>query len=109
MFRALVTLVVSALVLIVSSWIVPGFVVFGFWGAVKTALVIAIIGYVVERFFGRAMSPRGRGAVSFVVGAVVIYLSQYLVPNSVNVSAFGALIASLVIGFIDGIVPTNLR
>ena len=109
MFRAIVTLVVSALVLMLCGWIVPGFVVFGFWGAVKTAIVIALLGFVVERFFGRTMSPRGRGTVSFVIAAVIIYLSQYVVPSSVEVSFIGALIASLVIGLIDGFVPTHLR
>lgn len=77
-------------------------------GALLAAVVIAILGYIAESLFGRNVSPQGRGLVGFLTAAVVIYLTQFIVP-SVEVSILGALIASAVIGLIDAVVPTELR
>jgi len=100
--------VVSALVLLFVSFLVPGFKVGGFIGALIAAVVISVLGYIVESLFGREVSPQGRGLVGFLTSAVVIYLTQFIVA-SVEVSIIGALLASAVIGVIDAIVPTELR
>lgn len=109
MLGAVVRFVVSAIVIWLMGLVVPGFRVNGFVGALFAALVIAIIGYLVEAVFGRRISPYSRGIVGFVVGAVVIYLAQFIVPNQLSVSVIGALLASLVIGIVDAFVPTQLR
>jgi len=62
----------------------------------------------VESLFGRHVSPFGRGLVGFIVGAVVIYATQFVVPT-MRVSIVGALLASLIIGIVDAFVPTELR
>ncbi len=108
MIGAVIRFVVSALVLLFVGFLVPGFRVGGFVGALIAAVVIAILGYIVESLFGREVSPQGRGLVGFLTSAVVIYLTQFIVP-SVEVSIIGALLASAVIGVIDAIVPTELR
>jgi len=109
MVGMIVRFIVSALVLLVVSWIVPGLRVAGFTGALIAAAVIAILGYIIERLFGDKVTRMGRGTVGFLTAAVVIYFSQYLVPGSISVSIIGALLASLVIGIIDSFVPTTLR
>lgn len=109
MLGTIVRFIVSALVLLLVSYIVPGLQVAGFWGALIAALVIAAIGYVVELAFGNKISRAGRGAVGFITAAVVIYLAQFIVPGSIRVTVVGALLASLVIGIIDSFVPTELR
>jgi len=81
----------------------------GFTGALIAALAIAAIGWVVERLFGKDTSPQARGFIGFLIAAVVIYVSQFIVPNSISVSVLGALIASFVIGLVDAVVPTSLR
>jgi len=108
MLGTIVRFVVSALVLLFVGLIVPGFQIAGFWTAIFAAIVIAAIGWVVERLFGRRVSPYGRGLVGFVVGAVVIYLAQAIVPG-MHVTILGALLASLIIGIIDLFVPTTMR
>ncbi|MCY0900576.1 MAG: phage holin family protein [Firmicutes bacterium] len=108
MLGTIVRFVVSALVLLFVGLIVPGFYIAGFWTAIFAAIVIAAIGWVVERLFGRRVSPYGRGIVGFVVGAVVIFLSQAIVPG-MHVTVLGALLASLVIGIVDLFVPTTMR
>ena len=110
MLGMIVRFVVSALVLLLVSWIVPGLRVNGFTGALIAAAVIAIIGYVIERVFGdNKISRMGRGSIGFITSAVVIYFSQFLIPGYMSVSIIGALLASLVIGIVDSFVPTALR
>ncbi|MCO1600883.1 MULTISPECIES: phage holin family protein [Desulfosporosinus] len=109
MIGMIVRFIVSALVLLLVSWIVPGLRVAGFTGALIAAAVIAILGYVIERIFGDKITRMGRGSIGFLTAAVVIYFSQYLVPGSISVSIIGALLASLVIGIVDSFVPTTLR
>jgi len=106
----LVRFVVSALVLIVVSWLSPGFVVRGgFIGALIAAVVIALLGYIAEALLGEKVSPQSRGVVGFIVAAVVIYLAQFIIPGLLSVSLVGALISAFIIGLIDAVVPTVLR
>ncbi len=106
----IIRFVVSALVLIVVSWISPGFMVKGgFLGALIAAAVIALLGYVGEILLGTRISPQSRGIVGFVAAAVVIYLAQFIIPGLLSVSIIGALISAFIIGLIDTLVPTMLR
>lgn len=107
---SIVRFVVSALVLVVVSWLSPGFVVKGgFVGALIAAAVIAILGYIAEALLGDRISPQSRGLVGFITAAVVIYLAQFIIPGLLSVSIIGALIAAFIIGLIDAVVPTVLR
>ena len=98
----------SAIVLLLVGYLIPGFSMSGFGTALLAALVIAGLGWVAEKLFGDRYSPQARGVVGFLVAAVVIYLAQFLVPG-MQASILGALLAALVIGFVDAIVPTQLR
>ncbi|MCL6627641.1 phage holin family protein [Alicyclobacillus shizuokensis] len=104
----IVRFIVSALVLMFVGFLVPGFAVVNFWTALVAAVVIALLGWAVEALFGRRVSPYGRGLVGFIVSAVIIYLTQLVVPG-MRVTVLGALLASLVIGIIDLFVPTEFR
>jgi len=110
MLGFIVRFIVSALVLLLTAYIVPGLEVAGFTGALIAAAVIAGLGYLAEWAFGREkISRAGRGTVGFFTAAVVIYLAQYIVPGAIQVSIVGALLAALVIGLADMLVPTQLR
>lgn len=104
-----VRFVVSALVLMLVGWFLPGIKVSGFLGALIAAVVIAALGYVVEQLIGKNVSPRSRGLVGFVTAAAVIYLAQFLIPNLLSVSILGALLSAFVIGLVDAFVPTEIR
>lgn len=108
MLGLIVRFIVSALVLLVVSFLLPGFAVLGFGGALLAALVIAILGYIVEKVLGKEVSPQNRGIVGFITSAIVIYVAQFFVPQ-LRVSLIGAALAALVIGIIDVFVPTELR
>jgi putative membrane protein len=109
MIGAAVRFVVSALVLMLVGWLVPGVEVAGFVGALIAAIVIAVLGFLAESLLGKKVSPQNRGIVGFVTAAAVIYLAQFIVPQFLTVSILGALLAALVIGLIDIFVPTELR
>ncbi|MDF2960103.1 MAG: rane protein [Paenibacillus sp.] len=102
----IVRFIVSALVLMFVSFIVPAFEVGGFWSAFFLALVIAIAAWVIEGVFGRRITPFGRGIVGFVTSAVIIWLAQFIVTG-VSTSIIGALLAALVIGIIDLFIPVK--
>ncbi len=105
---AIIRFVVSAIVLMVMGLVLPGFSVFGFMNALLAAIVIAALGWAVEAILGQRVSPQSRGIIGFLVAAVVIYVSQFVVPG-MRVTIIGALLASLVVGIIDAFVPTVIR
>jgi len=105
-----VRFIVSALVLMFSSFILPGFEIFGgFVNALIAAVVIAVLGFLVESLLGKNISPQSRGFVGFLTAAVVIYAAQFIIPGRMSVTIIGAILAALVIGLIDAFVPTELR
>lgn len=103
----IIRFIVAAIVLMITAWLTPGFASMRFGTALVAALVIAAMDWVIQRVFKVDASPFGRGFIGFVVSAVIIYLTQFLVPN-MRVSIWGAIIASLIIGIIDAIIPTNV-
>ena len=102
----IIRFIVSALVLMVVGFLVPGFSVGGFWSALFLALVIAVLGWIIEGIFGKRVSPFGRGVVGFLASAAVIWISQFIVGD-VDVSVLGAILAALAIGIIDLFIPVT--
>ena len=99
-----VRFVVSAIVLMIIGYIVPDFSVGGFWSALLLAVVIAVLGWIIEGIFGKRVTPFGRGIVGFIVSAVVIWLAQFVVGH-VHATWLGAILAALVIGIVDLFIP----
>ncbi|NLM43045.1 MAG: phage holin family protein [Clostridiales bacterium] len=102
----IIRFVVAAVVLLVTSWLVPGFSIRGFWTALIAALIISAVDYLIGRLFNFDAAPLGRGLSGFIVSAAIIYFTQYFVGN-MSVSIWGALIGALVIGLIDMLLPTR--
>jgi len=97
-------LVLTAVILGIVSFLTPGFSINGLWSFLLAALVISVLDYLVESFMGVDASPFGRGIKGFVIAAVILYLTQFFVPN-MSVSIFGALLAALAVGIVDAIIP----
>lgn len=102
----IVRFIVSALVLMVVGFLVPQFSVGGFWSALFLAVVIAVLGWVIEGIFGKKVTPFGRGIVGFIASAAVIWIAQFIV-SGVTVTWLGAILAALVIGIIDLFIPVS--
>jgi putative membrane protein len=106
--RHVIRFIVSVLVLMGIGYIIPGFSALNIVHAFLAALVITALGYLIEITLGEKVSPYSRGIVGFLVSAVVIWVTQFIVPG-MSVSIIGALLASIVIGIVDTFVPTTLR
>lgn len=104
----IIRFVVSALVLMLVSFLLPGFALLTFGQALLAAVIIAILGFIVESLFGKRVSPQNRGIVGFITAAIVIYIAQFIVPG-MHITVLGALLASIIIGVVDLFVPTELR
>jgi putative membrane protein len=107
MLGTIVRFIVSALVLLLVGYLLPGITVSGFVGALIAAVVIAVLGYIVEAILGDRISPRSRGIVGFITAAVVIYVAQFIIPSYLSVSLLGSLLAAFVIGLVDAFIPTE--
>ncbi|MCC3374882.1 phage holin family protein [Cohnella sp. REN36] len=99
-----VRFIVSAIVLMIVGYLVPQFTIGGFWSALMLALVIAVLGWIIEGIFGKRVTPFGRGIVGFLSSALVIWLAQFVIGH-MSVTILGALLAALVIGIIDLFIP----
>lgn len=100
----IVRLIVTAIILAIASFFTPGFSIVGMWSYIIAAVVITLIDWGVEKAMGVDASPFGKGVKGFLIAAVIIYLTQFLVPN-MRVSMIGALLAALAIGILDAIIP----
>lgn len=103
----IIRFVVAAVVLMVTSFLTPGFENLSFGTAILAALVIAGIDYLVQTLFKIDASPFGRGISGFLISALIIYLTQFIVPD-MEINILGALVASLIIGIIDAVIPTHV-
>ncbi len=107
MLGLIIRFVISALVLIFVSFLLPGFNVGGFGGALLAAIVIAILGYLADMVMGKKKASQRRGLVGFIVAVIVIYVAQFFV-QAMSVTVIGAILAAAVIGIIDMFLPTAL-
>ncbi len=96
--------ILTLIVLAITSFLTPGFRIAGLWSYLGAAVVISIIDYIVERFMGVDASPFGKGIKGFVIAAIILYITQFLVPN-MRVSILGAILAAIVIGILDAVIP----
>ena len=79
--RWLGRMVVVAIILGVTSFLTPGFTIYGLWSYLIAAIVI--------------------------ISAVIIYVAQFFVPY-MGVSIIGAIFAAAVIGVLDSIFPIKV-
>lgn len=98
--------ILIAIILMITSFLTPGFKINGMWSYLIAAVVISGLDYLVEVFMGVDASPFGKGIKGFIIAAIIIYVAQFLVPN-MGVSIMGAILAALVIGILDAIFPAR--
>jgi putative membrane protein len=101
----IVRLIVGAIVLFITQAVTLGFSISGgFWTLILAALVLAVLDHIAERLLGIDASPFGRGLSGFILAALIIYLTKFIVPGY-NVTIVGALLGALVYGLVDLIIP----
>jgi uncharacterized membrane protein YvlD (DUF360 family) len=97
-------LLLIMVILGITSFLTPGFTINGLWSFLLAAVVITLLDFLVESFMGIDASSFGRGIKGFVIAAVILYLTQFLIPN-MSVSIIGAVLAAIVIGILDAVLP----
>lgn len=100
----IIRFVLISIILAITSFLTPGFSIVGIWPLILAAIVITILDYLAEKLMKVDAAPFGKGIKGFLIAAVILYLTQFLVPN-MRVSIIGSLLAALVIGIIDAIMP----
>lgn len=100
----IIRLIVTAIVVGIAAFLTPGFSIDNLWSLIMAAVVIAVLDYLIQKFTGVNASPFGRGITGFIVSAIILYATKFIVPGF-NISVWGAIIGALVIGIIDVIIP----
>lgn len=100
----LLRILITSIVVAIAAYFTPGFTIDGIWSLLLAAVVIGVLNYLVQRFTGIDASPFGRGIAGFLVAAIILYVTKFIVPGF-GISVWGAIIGSLVIGVIDAIMP----
>ena len=98
--------ILVAIILMVTSFVTPGFSINGVWSFLIAAVVISVLDYLVELLMGVDASPFGKGIKGFIIAAIIIYLAQFLVPN-MGVTIIGAILAAIFIGILDAVFPAR--
>lgn len=100
----LIRILVTAIVVAIAAYFTPGFSINGIWSLLLASVVIGVLDHLVQKFTGINASPFGRGISGFLVAAIILYVTKFIVPGF-NVSIWGAIIGALVIGVVDAIMP----
>ncbi|WP_195940765.1 phage holin family protein [Romboutsia sp. 1001713B170131_170501_G6] len=98
--------ILVAVILMITSFVTPGFSINGIWSFLIAAVVISGLDYLAEMLMGVDASPFGKGIKGFIIAAIIIYLAQFLVPD-MGVTIIGAILAAIVIGILDAIFPAR--
>lgn len=101
----LVRWVVRALVILAAAYLVRGFYVGSFMGALVLVLILGLLNILVRPVLFLLTLPiniLSLGLFTFVINAIVLELAAWLVPEVVVVSSFfTALLASVVISVLS--------
>ena len=102
----IIRFIVAAVVLMVTAAVTPGFRSMGFGTALLAALIIAALDYVVQKLFKIDASPLG-GTVRVYPISSDNLSNPFLVPG-MQINLWGAIIAALIIGVVDALIPAHV-
>lgn len=105
----LIALVLNALALLITAYIVPGFEVENFTAAVLAAIVIGVVNTFIKPILSILTAPINMltlGLFSFVVNAVMLYLAAFVVPGFDIEGAMAAILGAVVLAVVSAILST---
>lgn len=102
--RLLLRVAVTALVIGIAAFFSPGFSIDGLGSLLLAAVVIGILDHLIQKFTGVDASPFGRGIVGFLVAAIILYVTKFIVAGF-HINMVGAIVGALIIGVVDAIMP----
>lgn len=108
MIKLLIKVLVSGLAILLTSALSIGIQTDGYTTAISAALVIGILDWAINKFTGVDASPFGRGAVGFIVAALILFITGRIV-DGFNVTIIGALVGAIVLGIVDSFLPADKK
>ncbi len=96
--------ITSAIVLAITAFLTPGFQISSIWTLAVSAVVLAIMDYLVNMVIGVDAGPFGRGLTGFLVAVVILYATQFFVAGY-SISWLSAIIGALIYGIVASIIP----
>ena len=112
MLKVLINWIVSALVILVVAYFLPGVHVSGFVAALTVALVLGLINAIIKPIFVMLTLPLTvvtLGLFVFVINALLVMLASAIVPGFVVYGFFWALVFSLVLSISNAFVKSMER
>jgi uncharacterized membrane protein YvlD (DUF360 family) len=100
----IIRILVTAIVVAIAAYFTPGFTIDGIWSLLLASVVIGVLDHLIQKFTGVNASPFGRGLSGFLVAALILYVTKFIIPGF-NISVWGAIIGALIIGIVDAIIP----
>ncbi len=103
--KALIKLILGAIAVFATSYILPGMHVKDFWTAVIVALVLAIVNVLIRPILVLLTFPVTivtLGLFLFVINSLMVLLVARIVPGFVVDGFWWAMLASVVISIVNG-------
>ena len=98
--------ITAAVVLGITAFFTPGFQINSIWTLAIATLVLSGIDFLISKFTGIGVSPFGKGFVGFILSAVTLYVTQYIVAGY-TISWIAAIVGALIYGIVDYLLPGN--
>ena len=98
--------ITAAIVLGITAFFTPGFQIDSIWTLAIATLVLSGIDFLISKFTGLGVSPFGKGFVGFILSAVTLYVTQYIVAGY-TISWIAAIVGALIYGIVDYLLPGN--
>lgn len=108
MIKLIIKILVSGLAILITSALSIGIQTDGYSTAVMAAIVIGILDWAINKFTDIDASPFGRGAVGFIVAAIILFITGKIV-DGFTVSILGAVIGAVILGIVDSFLPADKR
>lgn len=108
MIKLLIKVLVSGLAILITSALSIGIQTDGYSTAIMAAIVIGLLDWAINKFTGVDASPFGRGAVGFVVAAIILFITGQIV-DGFTVSILGAVVGALILGIVDSFLPVDKK
>ncbi len=105
--KVLVAIVLNALALLATAYVVPGFHVDNFTSALVTAVVLGVLNAFVKPILNVVSAPitvLTMGLFSFVVNALVLYMATFVVPGFKIDGIISAILGGIVLAFASTVI-----
>ena len=99
--KFIIRILFNAIIISIAAFFSPMRVT-NYGAAVIAAVIITVLSYLAEEVFHIKASPVGRGVSSFIMSAIIIYITGKLV-SGFSAGIIGSLLGAFVIGLVNGL------